>query len=92
MEFSDSVRTMVDNVLRSRTRNRRRYAGRRRRKIDRVLFLDQLEDRRLLAAGAWLASFEGISPGSGLQEQLEYGEFLLESSGVDTEQVRVVDL
>ncbi len=56
----------------------------------RKLICEQLEDRRLLAAGDWLATFGGMAPGGTLAEQTRYGQQLLQESNVDLDQVSMV--
>jgi hypothetical protein len=65
----------------------------RRRRLQSVrarLVFELLEDRALMANGQWLAVFGGITPGVTLDEQVHYGQNLLQLSGV-TDEVRVVE-
>jgi hypothetical protein len=55
------------------------------------LFLEPLEDRRLLSNGQWFAVFTGLSPGTNLPEQAQYGQILLHAAGVTDDKVQVLD-
>jgi Bacterial pre-peptidase C-terminal domain len=54
------------------------------------LAFELLEDRTMMANGQWQAFFGGITPGPTLEEQVQYGQNLLQLSGV-TEDFRVVE-
>jgi hypothetical protein len=53
--------------------------------------MEILEDRLTPADGHWVAVFGGISPGADLEEQTQFGQQLLASSGVLPQDVRVVE-
>ncbi len=65
-----------------RTPNTRAFRGR--------PLLEVLEDRTLLSGGEWMAVVGGITPGTNLQEQTQYGQNLLHASGVADQDARVV--
>lgn len=61
------------------------------RKQFRSLLYESLEARIPLDATQWLAVFEGLAHSESLEEQAQYGQNLLRSSGVSEQELQVVE-